>query len=99
MEEVKELKTDVLIIGGGPVGIQASRMLGGLNPNLEVSVVRPESHSMVYCAIPYAIEGIVPLEKTFKKDSLITVLAGNFGSDNGASYVEISTAKNLLKRI
>jgi pyruvate kinase len=32
------------------------------------------------------------------KDSLVTVLAGNFGSDNGASYVEISTAQNLLKR-
>ncbi len=38
-------------------------------------------------------------ENRFKEDSLITVLAGNFGSDNGASYVEISTAKNLLKRI
>jgi pyruvate kinase len=38
-------------------------------------------------------------EDRFKEDSLITVLAGNFGSDNGASYVEISTAKNLLKRI
>jgi pyruvate kinase len=37
-------------------------------------------------------------ENRFKEDSLITVLAGNFGSNNGASYVEISTAKNLLKR-
>jgi len=37
-------------------------------------------------------------ENRFNEDSLITVLAGNFGSDNGASYVEISTAKNLLKR-
>ena len=37
-------------------------------------------------------------EKRFKQDDLITVLAGNFGSDNGASYVEISTAKNLLER-
>lgn len=37
-------------------------------------------------------------EKHFTEDDLITVLAGNFGSDNGASYVEISSAKNLLKR-
>jgi pyruvate kinase len=37
-------------------------------------------------------------EKRFKENDLITVLAGNFGSDNGASYVEISTAKNLLER-
>jgi len=39
------------------------------------------------------------LENDFlTEESLITVLAGNFGSDNGASYVEISTVKNLLKR-
>lgn len=37
-------------------------------------------------------------EKRFSDDDLITVLAGNFGSDYGASYVEISTARNLLKR-
>lgn len=37
-------------------------------------------------------------EKHFSEDDLITVLAGNFGSDAGASYVEISTAKNLLRR-
>jgi pyruvate kinase len=37
-------------------------------------------------------------EGKIEKDSLLTVLAGNFGSDNGASYIEISTAENLLKR-
>jgi pyruvate kinase len=37
-------------------------------------------------------------EGHFNEEDLITVLAGNFGSDAGASYVEISTAKNLLRR-
>ena len=37
-------------------------------------------------------------EKHINEDDLITVLAGNFGSDAGASYVEISTARNLLRR-
>jgi pyruvate kinase len=37
-------------------------------------------------------------EKYFEEDSLVTVLAGNFGSAYGASYVEISTARNLLQR-
>jgi len=37
-------------------------------------------------------------EKHVDQDSLITVLAGNFGSAYGASYVEISTARNLLER-
>ena len=27
---------------------------------------------MIYCAMPYAIEGLLSLEKTFKKDSLVT---------------------------
>jgi pyruvate kinase len=37
-------------------------------------------------------------EGRFSEESLITVLAGHFGSDNGASYIEISSAKNMLQR-
>lgn len=37
-------------------------------------------------------------ENHFSEESLITVLAGNFGSAYGASYVEISTVRNLLDR-
>jgi pyruvate kinase len=37
-------------------------------------------------------------EKHFGPDSLVTVLAGNFGVDAGASYVEISMVKHLLKK-
>ncbi len=35
----------------------------------------------------------------FTEDSLITVLAGHFGAEHGASYIEISTAANMLKRV
>ncbi len=37
-------------------------------------------------------------EGHFEGDNLITVLAGNFGSDFGASFIEINTAENMLKR-
>ncbi|MBU2515801.1 pyruvate kinase [bacterium] len=37
-------------------------------------------------------------EGRFGNDDLITVLAGHFGPDSGASYIEISTARNMLKR-
>jgi NADH oxidase (H2O2-forming) len=37
-----------------------------------VGIIRPEDYSMIYCAMPYAIEGILPVEKTFKKDELVT---------------------------
>lgn len=35
----------------------------------------------------------------FREESLITVLAGHFGSECGASYIEISTAQNMIRRI
>ena len=70
-------KTDVLIIGGGPAGIQASRMLKLKNPEWDVTVLRPEPYSMVYCAIPYALEGLFSADKTFKKDDLLTEVGTN----------------------
>jgi pyruvate kinase len=51
------------------------------------------SHLFLQTALTRLLE-----EKEFTENCMITVLAGNFGSDYGASYVEISTAKNLLKR-
>jgi len=57
--------------------------------------MRPDltSHEFLKAALTHLLA-----EDRFDEDSLITVLAGNFGSNTGASYVEISTAKNLLKR-
>jgi pyruvate kinase len=51
------------------------------------------SHEFLHTALTRLLN-----EKHFDEESLITVLAGNFGSAYGASYVEISTAKNLLQR-
>jgi len=70
-------KTDILIIGGGPAGIQASRMIKTERPEWDVTVLRPESYSMVYCAIPYALEGLISADKTFKKDDLLTEVGVN----------------------
>ena len=51
------------------------------------------SHEFLQSALTRLIKA-----KRFTEDCQITVLAGNFGADSGASYVEISTAKNLLNR-
>ncbi len=51
------------------------------------------THEFLKTALNKLIE-----ENRITEDSLITVLAGNYGSDYGASYVEISTARNLFKR-
>jgi pyruvate kinase len=51
------------------------------------------SHEFLHTALTRLLA-----EKFFEEDSLVTVLAGNFGSAYGASYVEISTVRNLLQR-
>ena len=65
-------RTDVLVLGGGPAGITFARTLRRLRPDLDVLMLRPEEHSMVYCAIPYALQGLFDAEKVYKKDALVT---------------------------
>lgn len=65
----KMKKYEVIIIGGGPAAITISK---DLKRKKDVAIIRPEDHSMIYCAMPYAIEGILDLDKTFKKDEIVT---------------------------
>ncbi|HHO77357.1 MAG TPA: FAD-dependent pyridine nucleotide-disulfide oxidoreductase [Deltaproteobacteria bacterium] len=66
----------VIVIGGGPAAISLAKILDGKK---HVTIIRPEDHSMIYCAMPYVIENIIPLNKTLKKDSLVT--------DTGATLI------------
>lgn len=74
-------RTDVLIVGGGPAGIQASRLVRTLAPDKRVIVLRPEEYSVIYCAIPYAIEGLVKMPSIAKKDELITEVGAELWRD------------------
>jgi len=76
----QQIQTEVLVIGGGPAGIIFSRNLKKLKPQTDVTMLRPEKHSMVYCAIPYAIEKLFDHQKTFKRDGLVT--------DSGAHLIK-----------
>ncbi|MBN1241258.1 MAG: FAD-dependent oxidoreductase [Spirochaetales bacterium] len=60
---------EALVIGGGPAAISLVKTIG---PKLRTAVIRPEDHSLIYCAMPYAIEEKVPMAKTFKRDELVT---------------------------
>lgn len=78
-------RSDFLIIGGGPVGIQACRMLRAGKPEASVTVLRPEDFSVIYCAIPYVIEGLIEPGAIAKKDELIT--------ETGAQLLKIAASK------
>ncbi|MBN1298989.1 MAG: FAD-dependent oxidoreductase [Actinobacteria bacterium] len=67
---------ELIVIGGGPAGITLAKNLGN---KMKIAVIRPEEHSMIYCAMPYVIEGFISIEKTFKKDELVT--------DSGADLI------------
>ncbi|MGM0600765.1 MAG: FAD-dependent oxidoreductase [Candidatus Rifleibacteriota bacterium] len=82
---MEQLKSVYLIIGGGPVGIQAAKMLRKSRPESSVIVLRPEPFSVIYCAIPYAIEGIIDMKKIAKKDELVT--------GTGAQLIKASAKK------
>ena len=69
-------KSRIVVIGGGPAAITLAKNLGD---SYSLTVIRPEDHSMIYCAMPYAIEGLLPAEKTLKADSLV--------SDTGAQLL------------
>ncbi|MCK5737980.1 FAD-dependent oxidoreductase, partial [bacterium] len=62
-------KYDIAVIGGGPAGITLAKMLG---KKKKIVIIRPEPHSMIYCAMPYAIGGVIENKKTLKKDGLVT---------------------------
>jgi len=69
-EECNMMKAyDVLAIGGGPAGITIAKVLGR---KMKVGIIRPEDHSMIYCAMPYVLENLISKEKTLKRDELVT---------------------------
>ncbi|MBB6479389.1 FAD-dependent oxidoreductase [Spirochaeta isovalerica] len=74
------IKHEIIVIGGGPAGITLAKMLGK-----RVAVVRPEKASMIYCALPYAIEGIISHGDTLKSDNLVT--------GSGASLIRDTVAE------
>lgn len=75
-------KHDLLIIGGGPAGITLTK---NIKNKRDIGLMRPEDHSMIYCAMPYVIEDLLPYEKTLKTDDIVT--------DTGAALIRDRAVK------
>nr|MDD3760468.1 FAD-dependent oxidoreductase [Acidithiobacillus sp.] len=50
---MNELKTDILIIGGGPAGMMTGITAAQFAPHKQVLVIRPETDAVIPCGIPY----------------------------------------------
>ena len=85
-------KYEILVVGGGPAGITLAKMLGNKR---KTAIVRPEDHSMIYCAMPYAIEGLIDIKQTLKKDSLVTDAGADLIRDN-VSEIDFKDKKVIL---
>ncbi|MFO7868323.1 MAG: FAD-dependent oxidoreductase [Bacteroidales bacterium] len=75
-------KFDIVVIGGGPAGITLAKRLG---ETFSMLVIRPEEHSMIYCAMPYVIENLIDIHKCYKKDEVTT--------DSGAKLLKDTVSK------
>ncbi|WP_423233047.1 NAD(P)/FAD-dependent oxidoreductase [Aminirod propionatiphilus] len=90
----------VVLLGGGPAGITAAKLLRRKRPDWEVTMIRPERASMIYCAIPYVIEGLFGQEKVCKSDALVTDTGARLVIDEATrvdfTSREIHTGRNGL---
>ena len=84
-------KYDLLIIGGGPAGITLTK---NIKNKRDIGIMRPEDHSMIYCAMPYVIEDLLPYEKTLKTDSIVTETGADLIRDLA---VEIDFENKIVK--
>ena len=84
-------KYDLLIIGGGPAGITLTK---NIKNKRDIGIMRPEDHSMIYCAMPYVIEDLLPYEKTLKTDEIVTDTGADLIRDLA---VEIDFENKIVK--
>jgi NADH dehydrogenase/NADH oxidase (H2O2-forming) len=84
-------KHDLLIIGGGPAGITLTK---NIKNKRDIGIMRPEDHSMIYCAMPYVIEDLLPYEKTLKTDAIVTDTGADLIRDRA---VEIDFENKVVK--
>jgi len=69
---VSIMKTDILIIGGGPAGIVTAVTAKQNYPEKKIVVVRREQKVAVPCGIPYIFGTLKDVEKNIIPDSVLT---------------------------
>jgi hypothetical protein len=63
---------DMLIIGGGPSTRNAVKIMRQLKPDVTSAVIRYDKTMINHCAMPYALEGKVTLDKIIISDQRLS---------------------------
>ncbi|MCD6114648.1 MAG: NAD(P)/FAD-dependent oxidoreductase, partial [Thermoprotei archaeon] len=63
------MKADLVVIGGGPAGIEAALTYRALNPAAKIVLIRDSKKQLIPCTIPYIFTRI-PLEKSIISDEI-----------------------------
>ena len=88
------MKTDVLIIGGGPAGIVTAVTAKQNYPEKKIAVVRKEQRVAVPCGIPYIFGTLRDVEKNLIPDSVLTSKGIEILVDE---IVDVDTEKKIAK--
>ncbi len=68
-----KIKTDLLVIGGGPGGLVAASTAKSFYPDKEVTLIRKEDKAIVPCGIPYICETLGrDIESDAMPDTMLT---------------------------
>ena len=90
------MKTDILIIGGGPAGIITATTAKNCYPDKDITVVRKESMVVIPCGIPYIFGTLNSVEKDGIPDEVLTKNGINLKVDEVVS-IDLSTKTARLK--
>ena len=94
------MKTDLLIIGGGPAGILAGMAAKQTNPKLKIVLIKKEKGITIRCSEPYVLGNLVKLEKIVSNDKMITSAGIKLIFDQATKIItKTKTVKTKSKEI